>query len=659
MANIVQDDVRALNILSSGQLEPSRANELQGKLGLDDDDLRAWQLSTTANPEMRDEIQAKVLDKVRTQKGDRDTALEAGVKGALQGVTFGFSDEIESGFMAGLDTLKGEGDFSKRYDERIKKEREELKKLEEKFPVQFISGELIGALAVPIPGTGAIRGTKALTKLGLLGLEKALVAGAKATPKLARLAGESALQAAGKSEAEFGSKQFFEETAKGTLLGTVAGGLLGKGVQKTAELAKKGLSPTKKAAQVISSVLFDLPPNYTEKLLDERLAKKVLDPKDATDIMESIVGITKDMGKHVKALSGAAQKNLSDEPIISMSDLVKTIKSAPSVQKVQRSTLKEARNAQAALSEITADLKQRALTRKVLAPPGAKRIKDDIPLGRADPLKEAVDAQAAFDDARSLLGKKLEDPKALSEMDLKRFIQDLDEEIPWNTNEWTLKDKLFGEIRSAIDEGILKKNPEYAKAMIPVAQIMSNLTDISKSFSLKRKGFETRATDATLSKIKNFFDVAGKAKKPVTEGALAQAEKRFLGPARPRILEDIETAQIARRTQGGMAAGSKHILQGLAAGTLFGSPTFGAIAGAVKDRYGRKIGKSVIPALRNQINLGDRAVQASLKDINPDLLELLFRSSGRTLGVGQGVEAAQTPSLLPTTPQQQILIPRR
>jgi hypothetical protein len=610
MPKIIEDDVRALDMLTSGRLDTPTAGELQNKLGLDDDDLRAWKLSTTANPDLKDDIQAKVLDKLRTKRADTDTALEAGVKGALQGVSFGFADEIESGLTAGFESLvKGE-DFSKRYEERIKKEREELKRLEEKFPVQFISGELIGAVAVPIPGTGALRGGKALAKLGLLGLEKTARVASK-SPRLLKLAGESALQAAGKSEAEFGTKQFFEETGKGTLTGVAVGGLLGKAAQKTSELVKKGISPAKRAAQVLSSILFDLPPSYTEKLLDKRLAEKVLNPKSSADIIEAIVGITRDMGKHARALSFRAQQKLSDEPVHSIEDVITRISKSPAMQKVERSTLKEARDAQAAFDDVASDLRQRAFQRD-----------------------------------------------AVSEKDLKRFIQDLDEEIPWNKNEWKLKDKLFADVRSAIDNEILKRNQQYAKEMVPVAQIMSNLHDISKSFSLKRKGFETEATDQTLSKIKNFFDMTGAAKKPVTERALAQAEKRFLGPARPRILEDIQTSQIARRTEGGAPAGSKHILQGLAFGTLFGSPTFGAVAGAVKDRYGRKVGKSILPSLRGAIDFTDKNVREALKGYDPALIEQLMRVTGRTLGVGQGVGAAQTPSLLPTTPQQ-TLIPRR
>lgn len=592
---VTNDDVRALDMISSGGGNPQELEQIKLKLGYNDDDVRAWQLSKTSNPEESEELKVKVLDRVRTRReSEADTPIGATIAGGLQGVTFGFSDEIEAGLKAGVEKFQKGGDFKKIYESKVKKERAELKRLEEKHPIQFIGSELAASVLLPIPGSATFKGGKALHKLGLL-------------------AAESLATSAGKAEGEFGSKQFLEEIGKGTALGVGGGALLGKGVKGASKLIAKGEKPVKKAAKVVSSVLFDLPPAYTEKLINPRTAQKILNPKSSEEIAESVIDLTKNMGKHARALSLKAQDKLSEKPSIAVNDIFGLVKNVPSFQRTQRSSLKEA----------TAATKAGAL---------------------------------AMED----LGKRANGKGLVSEAELKRFIQDIDQEIPWNKNDWKLKDTILGDIRKTVDHDILKRNADYAEAMVPVNRIMTNLKDISKSFSLKRQGFDTVATDATHSKVKSFFNVAGISKKPVTEKALLEAEGRFAGPAKPSILEDIELKSIASRTEGGLPAGSKHILQGTVAGSLFGAPWWGLVAGAVKDRYGRKVGKSLIPKLSGAIDFADEGVKKGLEQINPEITGAIFKDIGRVLGARSGVGAANQPSpLLPERRTNQSLLPNR
>jgi len=597
--SVSNDDVRVLDIIAKGELPSEQLESAMFKLGADEDDIRAWKLSKSPNlsADQRESVQIKVIDKIRTQKQDKlSDEWAATVKGGLQGVTFGFADEIESGFRAGLETIKTGADFQKIYDKKVKRERAELKRLEEKHPLQFIGAELGASLVLPVPGA-RVRGAK--------------VAG-KMLQKFGYLALESAVQSAGKSEADIMSKQFIEDVAKGTTLGTVIGGLGGKAVSKTGAFLKKGISPAKRAANVVSSVLFDLPPAYTEKLIDPKTANKILNPKSTDDIIDSVVELTKDMGSHAKALSMKAQKKLSDEYNIDVTEVIENIGNLESVKKVQRSTLNEAMK-----------------TKK----DGAKVIEDLAARSNQDGL--------------------------ISEKELKRFVQDIDLEIPWNKLEWKTKDKVFADIRAFIDHNLLKANKEYAKEMIPVAKIMSNLKDVSKSFSLKREGYKLVPTDATTTKVNNFFNVAGIPKKPVTISKLKELQELRPGDGKPNILEDIEFSAIARRTEGGLPAGSKHILQGLTAGTLFGSPVFGAIAGAVKDRYGRKVGKNLLPALSGAINVTDETLQKAFQQLNPEILERFARTTGRFTGVSQGIDASQKPPSSLFYKQQTSLIPQR
>ena len=582
---VVSDDVRALDILVSGS-QPQEINEqIQNKLGLNTDDVRAWQISKQSDPEMADRIQAKVLDKVRSfkelEKGD---ALKATIAGGAQGVTFGFSDELIAAAKTGWEKVTKGGDTKQIYEKKVKQERAELKRLEDKYPIQFIAAELAGAVAVPIPGA-RVAGAGRIARIGAKG---------------ARLAAEAALMSAGKSEADIMSKQGLEEVAKGTAMGLGGGLLLGKAGKKTAELLKKGEQPVKKAAQVVSNVLFDLPPAYSEKLLNRRTAEKILNPKSSEDIVSSIMDITKDMGEHARALSLKASEALSEKKNIDLKKVYERMADMPAAKTAQRSTLAAARQAKDVDTQAIQDLAERA------------------------------------------------DNGFISERELKRFVQDIDKEIPWNKNDWVLKDQLLGDIRSLISNDILKQNAKYRNAMKPVDEIMRSLSDVSKSFSLRRKGYGVEPSDATYSKVRNFFNVAGEAKKPVTEKALKRAEEMMTSKGKKySILEDIEIGQIASRTEGGMAAGSKHVLQGLAAGTLFGAPLWGAVIGGVKDRYGRAIGKAALPKMIGTINFSDRMVRKSLEKINPELLDHLLRTTGRVSGVEQGISAAQKPPLLP------------
>lgn len=605
MANIIEDDVRAMNLLVGGELSPQESQQFQEKLGVDDDDVKAWTLSKTKmvdNP-TKDAFQTRVLDKVRTQKQVKARVTKpqgvglipghAVLRGFFEGPTFGFSDNIVAGVQTGIEKISSDEDINKIFDRNLKADRALLKQLEDKYPLQFISSEIIGAILTPIPGsatakTAQISG-KLLNKFGILGIE-------------------AALTSAGKSEAEIGSSQFLEDVTKGTALGVGGGALLGKAGQQIVKLK----NPVKKAAQFLSNVLFDLPPAYTERLLNPRTAQKILNPKSSDEIVDAVVKMTGDMGSHAEGLSKKAANNLSRKRDIDViTDVVKRIDNLPVMEKLARNDLPAGKAAKSGLTDFTEDLVRRA-----------------------------------------------DKDRQISEIDLKRYIQDLDKELPWNSNEWNLREEVIGDIRKMIDHDILKINEAYKRDMIPVDRIMNNLKDISKSFSLKRRGFKTDATDSTYNKVNSFFNVAGFSKKPITEKALKEAEGRFPAAKRPSVLEDIELRQIATRTEGGLPAGSKHILSGFLFGSLFGAPTAGVVLGSIKDRYGRKAGKSILPAFIKSIDASDARIRNAVQDLPPEIADAVLRDIGRLSGARTGVSASEEGSVL--IPQQQhSLIPQR
>lgn len=588
-------DIIALDIMASGRATNEQMVDLMAETGLNQDDITAWKLSKTQPAEIADDLKVKVLDKVRTKKeGKNNEQLLATVSGAKQGLTFGFSDEIEAGIKAGYARLFEGADFEKKYEQEVKKERDILKKYEEKYPINFIGAEIASSALIPVPGT-----------LGVKGVIKA----AQYMKKFGGLALDALISSAGKSEAEFMTKDFIQDVSKGTAFGVGGGLILGKGAKKAAELVKKGEKPAEKAAQVVSSILFDLPPKYTERLIDPKTAQKILNPKSAQDIVTSITDLTTEMSQHAKALSEKAKQSLSRKKDISFDDEI-----APLIREM-------------------------------------KTYKTSM-IGKMD---KAVSAKnAGFKAMEDLISRGTKDAR-LSEKDLKSFIQAVDDEIPFDKLSWEPKEELLGDIRGTIDGFLKNRNQAYRDNMIPVAKLMDNLTDISKAFSLRRKGYRIEPSDTTFSKTKTFYDAFGESKRPVTAEAFEEARKFF--PDK-NILEDIELSQIARRSEGGMPAGAKNIALGAYVGYLFNTPWFGVVAGGVKDRYGRKVGKSLIPALSGAINWTDEAARKSLEKLSPEAIEAIeaaARESGRVIGVRSSVENRS--SILPN--QQQSILPRR
>ena len=140
--------------------------------------------------------------------------LEAGVRGAAQGVTFGFGDEI-SGALESAFT-------DKTYAQARDEARAANKAAREAHPIGYGLGQIVGGAAVPIPG------------LGLAGAGVGL--GARIAANAARGALAGGLTAAGESEADLtkagGAEQMVRETAKGGLLGGALGGIIGTAAEK-------------------------------------------------------------------------------------------------------------------------------------------------------------------------------------------------------------------------------------------------------------------------------------------------------------------------------------------------------------------------------------------------------------------------------------------
>jgi hypothetical protein len=170
----------------------------------------------------------------------KPSVTSSALRGAAQGVTFGFSDEIAGAAEAAYDvatTDKKLSDLKDLYRQR-RDESRELNELAAKAnPKAYTAGEITGGLASLVVPVGVVgRGVGALSKLGTVG--KAVTTGA-------------ALGAAG------GAGYSEEETVRGTLadmaIGATTGAALGAAGGAAGKAAGKFIEKAPEAAKSVST----------------------------------------------------------------------------------------------------------------------------------------------------------------------------------------------------------------------------------------------------------------------------------------------------------------------------------------------------------------------------------------------------------------------
>jgi hypothetical protein len=95
--------------------------------------------------------------------------LEALGRGALQGATFGLSDEIYAGGMGAYKSITGQGTFSDTYNRELADVRAANTKAKQDAPIAYIGGEVAGGFALPAGVIGgAARAGKVAAEAGRL-----------------------------------------------------------------------------------------------------------------------------------------------------------------------------------------------------------------------------------------------------------------------------------------------------------------------------------------------------------------------------------------------------------------------------------------------------------------------------------------------------------
>lgn len=242
---------------------------------------------------------------------------EALGRGALQGATFGFSDEMGGKVQSGLDKMQGllhdytglvgpsptqvseelaaegfTGDIGptsgeELYEEAVAQDRTMNKAAEEQHGGTYLAGELAGSLAIPVPGASAAKVASKIPKAAKL--MKKFKDANKIKKGIATGAGMGALEAAGRTEADLTSAEGMEDTLKGAAAGGIFGGVLGKVASKIDEKsAKKLLDKADKledeASQAIARSM-GATPSQMKSIMGSKTGKK--------KIMEKISSVGK------------------------------------------------------------------------------------------------------------------------------------------------------------------------------------------------------------------------------------------------------------------------------------------------------------------------------------------------------------------------------
>lgn len=240
----------------------------------------------------------------------RPSVAESTMRGAAQGATFGFADEMTAGVGALIDkgqaALGQRGDISLGDAYRTRRDvirtRDDRSKVEN--PIAYTAGSVAGAVGTALTPAGAILGpTKAGTFAGNVG--RSAVGGAVAGAGLSN---------ADPTANPRGLSDFAKDSAKGAVVGgafQTGFGLIGKAANALRPSNLKAAANEKavKAAGGMTKELRDLGPDRVQELGSRLLKDKVVTAfASLEDVAERAATAKEDAGQAI----GAALKNVDD-----------------------------------------------------------------------------------------------------------------------------------------------------------------------------------------------------------------------------------------------------------------------------------------------------------------------------------------------------------
>lgn len=491
----------------------------------------------------KDTIQDAPKSSWRDTITDEPSMAESGLRGAAQGASFGFEDELAGLGGAVADQLmpkQGEKleannpelqakldavvpkdrTFGESYEHARDEERGLNAKAEKQNPKTYFASGLAGAVANPI---------------------------SRVASTLKGAVGTGALQGLGGSDEDL-SEEKLPDLAKDVAMGAAfgAGGYgVGKAIPKAAQAVgwagKKALTNFGPSAEAIEA----------------RLAGKAQDSaKSFSKLAEDMAGTVKGLGKRTKDMSDAAVDVLTAEQNIPKQTVTSVLDDAIGGIGVQGKAIGPVeKRTQAVLNELKNDLDQ---------------LDDNV-----------------------------------SEKDLKAIIKKMDDNINWDDQTAQPLNRSLQKIRTAIDQSLKFRNPAYKQAMKPVSNQTRLIEVLKRKFNLQGepgvsldKTPNLVPTDTTATKIQT----ALRENKDVTERELRKLAE-LTGKDYSALAKDYQLSKqfqvkspsaSSKKTNIGGAAGA-------GVGALLGGPlgaaggaAVGASAGGAMDAFGGKVAAKLI-----------------------------------------------------------------
>lgn len=259
------------------------------------------------------QIDLSVFDEPKT------STLESGLRGAFQGATLGFADEITGGVEAlgkgvfGSDKLS---DLVSNYEKYRDESRQAYKEAEETNPSAYLAGEVGGGIATSIAPIGlAVKGAGTLAK-GASALGKL---GATSSGAALSGAGLGAVQGAGMSEADN-----LKDLGTDVGISATAGGVFGAAGVPVSRAVSKGFSAAKGGLKSLSKKITGLSDEAFEEILTNPQAIESASGNMNT-IVKDLKDTTQESLQRADEIAKNARSSLKAEPTIQVDSIINNI----------------------------------------------------------------------------------------------------------------------------------------------------------------------------------------------------------------------------------------------------------------------------------------------------------------------------------------------
>lgn len=195
----------------------------------------------------------------------------------------------------------------------------------------------------------------------------------------------------------------------------------------------------------------------------------------------------------------------------------------------------------------------------------------------------------------------------LDQRQIRKTIQDLDENINWDDQSAEVLNNSLQRIRGKINSLLKESNPAYAEQIEELAKSKELLDETRKKFSITKKGGEFSSSDTTPGKLKLSIDE----KRARTREVLDEIKQRYGDD----IVKKVEDRLLSDQFSGSSTTGSRKAVLGSVAGAgvgaLLDSPGVGGVAGALTGAYLDSEGKRLAGGLIDLLNKLPKGVVAS------------------------------------------------